>query len=511
MLRNNGLIDSSNRWQAGTTHLVSLGDLLDRGPDSRAVMDLLRDLQPQALAAGGRVHVLLGNHEAMNLVGDLRDVSTAEFAAFASTDRDSDRQDDLLAEQPRGYLQHRAAFAANGSYGRWLLSLPAIVRINRTLFVHGGLPPLVAQRGLQELNHSVRAALADAAAVQDPEAPLAPVLDNAGPLWYRGSAQCHPLLEQTTLDAALSALNADRVIIGHTPTATRRIQRRLDGRVYAIDTGMLKAVYRGEAFALELQGDVARALTASGEITEVAWFDSILLVPPALEAALGQWVRRQSLVTTETGRVKVSIAKGASAGRPTASLAKHIAALRDNLVGDFVAATHKQTQRAIAAWRLDRLLNVHMVPLTLAHTHNNKQGYLLLTQGRWITEAARLERELQRPNYCANGHAYEIVRAYDALIGNNSRSRESLSYRVGTWAIRLTQLHKGFDTHKRLPEYAQPPVLPPALAARFAALSAASLAEHLGELLTRRQRNALLQRRDQILDWQAQPTAAAAL
>ncbi|MEM9388394.1 MAG: metallophosphoesterase [Pseudomonadota bacterium] len=77
------VIDGDDRWIAGSKHLVSVGDLLDRGPDSRRVMDLLMGLETQAQAAGGPVHVLIGNHEQMNLTGDLRYVAKEEFAAFA--------------------------------------------------------------------------------------------------------------------------------------------------------------------------------------------------------------------------------------------------------------------------------------------------------------------------------------------------------------------------------------------------------------------------------------------
>ncbi|MDX1518381.1 MAG: metallophosphoesterase, partial [Woeseiaceae bacterium] len=91
-LRNASVINAANRWIAGDTHLVVVGDLLDRGPDSRAVMDLLMALEREAGTAGGRVHVLIGNHEVMNLVGDLRYVSADEYAAFAGEETAAERQ-----------------------------------------------------------------------------------------------------------------------------------------------------------------------------------------------------------------------------------------------------------------------------------------------------------------------------------------------------------------------------------------------------------------------------------
>ena len=90
-LRNAGVVNADLGWAGGATHLVIVGDILDRGPDSRDAMDLLMRLEGEAEAAGGMVHVLIGNHEAMNLVGDLRYVSREEFADFADEESDEER------------------------------------------------------------------------------------------------------------------------------------------------------------------------------------------------------------------------------------------------------------------------------------------------------------------------------------------------------------------------------------------------------------------------------------
>jgi hypothetical protein len=39
----------------------------------------MMNLERQAKKAGGAVHALIGNHEAMNVYGDLRYVTTEEF------------------------------------------------------------------------------------------------------------------------------------------------------------------------------------------------------------------------------------------------------------------------------------------------------------------------------------------------------------------------------------------------------------------------------------------------
>ena len=91
MLRQAGVIDEDLGWAGARTHLVIVGDVLDRGPDSRDAMDLLMRLEVEAESAGGMVHVLVGNHEAMNLVGDLRYVAKEEFSAFAGEETGEER------------------------------------------------------------------------------------------------------------------------------------------------------------------------------------------------------------------------------------------------------------------------------------------------------------------------------------------------------------------------------------------------------------------------------------
>src|SRR6185369_4465937 len=92
MLLQAGLIDGKDNWAGGKTHLVQVGDVPDRAPDTRKILDLLIKLEGQARKAGGYVHALIGNHEAMNMEGDLRYTTPEEFAAFA--DRDSAKRRD---------------------------------------------------------------------------------------------------------------------------------------------------------------------------------------------------------------------------------------------------------------------------------------------------------------------------------------------------------------------------------------------------------------------------------
>src|SRR5215210_5750746 len=91
ILKAAGLADGSGRWTGGKTALLQTGDYMDRGTGTRAVLDLLIALEPQAKSAGGRAFAVLGNHEVMNLIGDTRDATPEIFATFADA-RSVERQ-----------------------------------------------------------------------------------------------------------------------------------------------------------------------------------------------------------------------------------------------------------------------------------------------------------------------------------------------------------------------------------------------------------------------------------
>jgi hypothetical protein len=181
ILREAGLLGEADAWAGGAATLVQTGDFLDRGADDRAVMDLLMKLEREAPRAGGRVIVLMGNHEAMNIYGDLRYVAPESYADFAGKDAEKRRQNgwrDLtrhierntprgaapelpdraawLAARPPGYFEHREAFGPRGRYGRWLRSLPALAEVGGTIFLHGGINAVLAAGGVEGVNKQIR-------------------------------------------------------------------------------------------------------------------------------------------------------------------------------------------------------------------------------------------------------------------------------------------------------------------------------------------------------------------
>ncbi len=249
VLKSASLIDEKGNWTGGRTHLVQMGDILDRGPDSRKAMDLLMKLEAQAVRSGGRVHCLIGNHETMVMYGDYRYVSPGEYAAFRAEDRR------ISAGHPWGYHAMRETFRPSGRYGGWIAGHNTVIRIDQTVFVHAGLGPAYAKFSFREINDRVRAELADVSRLRG-----GIVLDSAGPFWYRGLAETDEAVITPEVESTLNGRSARRIVIGHTPT-DGAIVPRLNGKVVLTDVGLLRlpgqparqaclVIERGRAYAL---------------------------------------------------------------------------------------------------------------------------------------------------------------------------------------------------------------------------------------------------------------------
>ena len=266
VLKQAGVIDDKNKWTGGKTHLVQLGDVPDRGPDTRRIMDLLMNLEKQARKAGGMVHPLIGNHEAMNIYGDLRYTVPEEFAAFRNSNSEQVRvafweqhvqqelkgkatpeyKQDWEKKYPHGFFEHRLEFGPNGKYGKWIREHNAVIRIDDTLFLHGGLSPKYASVPLKDLNKSVRKELDDVKLIEGGTA-----IDPEGPLWYRGLANGVEELLIEHVDALLKFHGVKRIVVGHTPT-DGSIVSRFGGKVILADVG-LSPVYGARLACLVIE------------------------------------------------------------------------------------------------------------------------------------------------------------------------------------------------------------------------------------------------------------------
>jgi hypothetical protein len=249
VLRMARVIDNKDHWIAGDSVLVQVGDVLDRGDDERAILELLAALRTEAPKVGGRVVTLLGNHEVMNASGDFRYVTAGGLSDFDSTpglELTATAGRDLKPNEAR-----RKAFEPGGPWARRIARFGVVVIVGDTLFVHAGLLPAHAKYGLSRINREARMWL-----LGDGRFPEY-LGRGDSPVWtrfYAASDKATCLV----LDKALKLAGAKRMVVAHTVQLNGPTDA-CGGKLWRIDVGLSKA-YGGQAAAIDIIGGKVRII-----------------------------------------------------------------------------------------------------------------------------------------------------------------------------------------------------------------------------------------------------------
>ncbi len=234
-LRLAGAIDANDSWSGGAMVVVQVGDQLDRGDDEPEILALLDRLAAEASRAGGELIVLTGNHELMNVAGDLRYVTSDGMHDYG------------------GEAACRAAFAPGTKLAAQLARRPLHAIVDGTLFVHAGVLPAHLDAGLDALDRE-----ADAWANGELRQPPRAVADSNGPLWTRAYGGPEAQVDCASARAVLDRLGLARMVVAH--TVQPHINSVCDGRVWRVDVGLSKH-YGGPREVLVIEGDTPRVLT----------------------------------------------------------------------------------------------------------------------------------------------------------------------------------------------------------------------------------------------------------
>ncbi|WP_196140220.1 metallophosphoesterase [Aliikangiella sp. G2MR2-5] len=502
------LVDDGLSWSGGKNHLVSLGDMLDRGPESKKVMDLFIRLQKEADAVGGKVHVVLGNHEVMNMQGDLRYVSKEEFAAFNSEKVKVVREEkyseflsvyraqdsETIRAQfdkafPPGFFGLIEGFSLKGKYGSWLMSLPFVIKINDQVFAHGGLSSAVKGQSLAEINRDLKEQveryLLDWEKIRKkyensmfyPSYKQRPqiveklkdnrqsrrylqqhsnlVFSRFSPTWYRGNALCHPFYESDALREILSNLGAKRLWVGHTTSEIRKPLIRLEEQLIIMDTGMLKFYYGGEpwiaSFSVKEPVSLTQGLTGqSGEIH---------LAPNREQANPFNLSDENTEIFLKKGRVLDSKIKISESNEPISVVLEmdgHKANARfiyydelpDTLNSDENSLKNNKSRyiHELAAYKIDRWLGIGLVPVTVEREINGIQGVLQVAIQEPISKANLVESYGDSLGFCNLDAQQNLKTVFDYLIQNTSLRPSDYVYSLYDKQIWFSDNQNAFST-----------------------------------------------------------------
>jgi hypothetical protein len=190
------------------------------------------------------VHYIMGNHEIMNMNGELDYV------------------------HPR-YMQHAAMmqvpyinlFGNETELGRWMGTKNVAEQIGDILFTHGGMSAYIniMELPLKSMNDSVRSYRTDTS-FNYPSPHTQILFSDLGPFWYRGYYIGNPKASMAQVDSTLRLYQTSYITTGHT-IVSNRISTLYDGKV--INTDLQHA--KGISEALWVEGNKMFRVNIKGE------------------------------------------------------------------------------------------------------------------------------------------------------------------------------------------------------------------------------------------------------
>ena len=243
ILQGNKIIDKNFNWTFENNHLVLVGDFFDRGVNVTECLWLIYKLENEAEQQGGKVHFILGNHEMMNLKGQLKYVR----------DKYYENADTLQLDYEKWY-------AGNTELGRWLRTKNGVEKIGDLLFVHAGIRKDFPKKyTIRQINENIRTNI-DKIYQKEEDHRDDVFIGNRGVLWYRGISNEEE--KQEDIEKTLLAFKAKKMIIGH--TVMDEIKYLYNQKVIAIDLEHQANSEKGKMYALWIEKGMFYSIDHNG-------------------------------------------------------------------------------------------------------------------------------------------------------------------------------------------------------------------------------------------------------
>jgi len=251
------LIDKNNNWIGGNTVVVQNGDQVDRcryngipcsdklaTPNDEGnditILELFTKLHKQAQLQGGAVYSLLGNHELMNVDGDLRYVSHLGLKQF----NNSIVNGNLIKD---GETARKMLFSPGNKYADFLACTRQVVLIiGKNIFIHGGiLPKIILKYSVKSINQLMTLYLLGRIKQKDKLYKDIFHSQDFSPLWSRLQSMMVINNNDNSCNEMLTPLqyiyNVNNIYVGHTPNLNNGISSACDNHIWLTDYGASKS------------------------------------------------------------------------------------------------------------------------------------------------------------------------------------------------------------------------------------------------------------------------------
>jgi hypothetical protein len=488
ILKRAELVDNELKWTGGKTHLVQTGDILDRGDNAKEVFDLIKKLEIEAEKAGGKVHMLIGNHEEMNITGtafrqpayvtaeqfksflpdDFRKRKEAEFRKQLQKISDIESNSDptfaetyletkwkKLSEDKR--IQRLYVNTFNENYGKWIIEHNAVIKINDTIFSHGGISERYSSWPLEKINETLRKEL-DAfrlATKRGIEIRMRPeiVYGADSPLWSRDLAFKDEKSYAPVVNKILENMGAKTMVIAHTPKGSpvvlesqeeeRDFRTRFDERIWMIDTGISELYYGILSYLHYENEEFFMYEWMDEESEEDEPFEPSKITPGEisredeerylLTAAVVEYRREAIPGRTAPGRVNLDDGEF-----KRQAMFKIVDVTRPESLPD-------SYKYELAAYALDKLLGFGKIPPMVEREIENTKGSLQIR----VEDCTALD-DLQRkrttpPDPQAFSNALEEINFFENLVYKERDELDDILIHEETWRIFRVDFSQAFE------------------------------------------------------------------
>jgi len=293
-LRNAKIIDEDNHWIGGKAHLVILGNIVGFSQGILPSYNLVRDLEKEASAAGGMVHMIRAFGEDQLLHRDIGVVDPGNYSDLATEDSERRIKEftekgvkEVLARFPDapypdrlthqyenmmasdmhpGGVEFLDLFAPGTDLGDWLRSRNIIIQIGDFLFSHGGLSEKHMNTPLRQINDEDRQAVAAATLLVRLD------FDLQSPPWWRDLATKPELQMQREVETVLAATKTRAQIVGVSNGLDLPTHYGLGARVFFVDSGM-------RAYQVHSAKKKLSSLVIEGDRFTMLWDDKAISAP----------------------------------------------------------------------------------------------------------------------------------------------------------------------------------------------------------------------------------------
>lgn len=434
------LVNEKGEWIGGKAHIVTLGDFMGEG-SSTTVLELFKGLQEQAKSVGGQFHVLLGDRELQHIIDQV--TTKKSFLSVA-------------------HLQ-------------WLINLPFVIQINDQVFTHGGLSKNLMHLSIKELNQTLAASLisyfnqgtSDITQIQSVKPSTVTQRSNNqllftqdNPVLYKGNAICHPYFEADNLTNILVNWSAVRLWVSHSSTKQQNFYSRLNKQLMMVDSDLNQPI--GEPlWVAKIDTDKKAALinseTREKRQAQVAAKRTIdnpySMTEQQIEEFLktAEIIHRKALADGVTKPIQMTLQKDE---KQLKAVFKYV----DSRPGK----ERKKWQNYlyeddrffydIAAYKLDRLLDIGLVPVVVERSIDGKRGILQLWINDLVSKKTLKEKAIHYEGHCDYKDQINMMDTFDYLIRNTDRNQSNILYSKSDWQIWFIDHSRSFDLSNRRPK-----------------------------------------------------------